>query len=115
MHSLSPRHLHRDHLPSTPFPWCLKMPRKHKKVSFSTPVASPRIATQNSFSLLSPIASTTGLNSPPKDTSISSPSGFTPPPKKRRKGPPLLPPDMGVSSEKPKGKLETKIHTLAQQ
>src|SRR5437667_8973352 len=122
MHSLSPRHLHRDHLPSTPFPWCLKMPRKHKQVSFATPVASPGIATQNSFSLLSPVASTTGPNSPDEDASMPSPFGFTPLPKKRgeeHEGPstptPSPPPDTGVSNEKPKGKLETKIYTLAQQ
>src|SRR5207247_1855418 len=93
------------------------MPRKHKKVSFATPVASPRIATQNSFSLLSLVASTIGPNSPDEDAPMPSSSGFTPPPKKRREGPstPSPLPDTGVSSEKPKGKLETKIHTLAQQ
>jgi hypothetical protein len=99
------------------------MPRKHKKVSFSIPVASPGIATQNSFSLLSPMASVTGPNSPDEDAPMPSPSGFTPPPKKRREeheGPsptptPSPPPDTGASSKKPKGKLETKIHTLALQ
>src|SRR5213083_646223 len=98
------------------------MPRKHKKVSFATPVASPGIATQNSFSLLSPVASTTGPNSPDEDVSMPSPSGFTPPSKKRREGhegpstlTPSPTPDTGVPNEKPKGKLETRIHTLAQQ
>ena len=68
------------------------------------------------------MASTIGPNSLDEDASMPSPSGFTPPLKKRHdehSGPstPTLspPPDTGVSSEKPKGKLETRIHTLAQQ
>src|SRR5437773_11729410 len=68
------------------------------------------------------MASTIGPNSPDEDVSMPLPSGFTPPSKKRHEGhegpstpTPSPPLDTGVSSEKPKGKLETRIHTLAQQ
>src|SRR6516162_9175521 len=89
------------------------MPRKHKKVSSSIPAASSGIATQNSFSLLSSAAPAVDPNPPEEED--SSPAG-SPPSKKRREGPSTLTdPDTGVSNEKPKGRLETRIHTLAQQ
>ena len=101
--------------------WCSKMPNKRKKVSFTAPLASSGIATQNSFSVLSVVtADTLSAATPnnslplntgalPPDNEPTSSAGTPPPSKKRREGSP--PPATGASSTK--GKLESQIHTLA--